>query len=165
MKAVSEIGSDLAINAFAVNFRFKNSVGQWVINQDIAEANNLRKCIFKCLSILKVTDIIPNMPLILTLTQLTQDGHKTCLTNFERHLPLDSTFKLRSAFKSLLETLASYSEAGTLHGMAFCPILQSIDEAHILFEPRKMDGQSGHTLFPQLGNLNAIAAKEIASIT
>src|SRR6266705_3771597 len=65
MKVVIEMGSDLAINAFAVNFR-KNSGGQLVVNEDIVEANNLGKRIFERLSISKVTDNVPDKPLILT---------------------------------------------------------------------------------------------------
>jgi hypothetical protein len=88
MEVVIEMGSDLAINAFAVNFRFKNSEGESVVNQDIVEGNNLGKRIFERLSISKVTDSVPNTPLILTSTQFTQDSYKTCLTNFKSRLGL-----------------------------------------------------------------------------
>jgi hypothetical protein len=88
MKVVIEMGSDLAINAFAANFRFKNSGGQLVVNQDVVEANNLGKRIFERLSISKVTDSVPSKPLILTSTQFTQDSYKTCLTNFKTRLGL-----------------------------------------------------------------------------
>src|SRR6267154_1632744 len=63
MKVVIEMGSDLAINAFALNFRFKNSEGQLVDNQDVVEASNLGKRVFERLSISKVTDSVPDKPL------------------------------------------------------------------------------------------------------
>jgi len=88
MKVVIEMGSDLAINAFALNFRFKNSEGQLVDNQDVVEASNLGKRVFERLSISKVTDSVPDKPLILTSTQFTQDSYKTCLTNFKTRLSL-----------------------------------------------------------------------------
>lgn len=88
MELLIKIGSDLAINAFAVNFRYKNSEGHMVDNQDIVEANNLGKRIFERLSISKVTDCVPDKPLILTSTQFTQDSYKTCLTNFKSRLSL-----------------------------------------------------------------------------
>jgi hypothetical protein len=87
MKVVIEMGSDLAINTFAVNFR-KISKGQLVVNQDVVEVNNLGKRIFERLSISKVSDSVPSKPLILTSTQFTQDSYKTCLTNFKTRLGL-----------------------------------------------------------------------------
>jgi hypothetical protein len=87
MKVVIEMGSDLAINAFAVNFR-KTSGSLVVANQDVVEANNLAKRIFERLSISKVTDDVPSIPLILTSTQLTQASYKTCLTDFKTRLGL-----------------------------------------------------------------------------
>lgn len=88
MKLLIKMGSDLAINAFAVNFRYKNREGHVVDNQDVVEANNLGKRIFGRLSISKVTDSVPDTPLILTSTQFTQDSYKTCLTNFKSRLSL-----------------------------------------------------------------------------
>jgi hypothetical protein len=88
MKVVIEMGSDLAINAFALNFRFTNSEGQLVVNQDVVEASNLGKRVFERLSISKVTDSVPDKPLVLTSTQFTQDSYKTCLTNFKTRLGL-----------------------------------------------------------------------------
>ena len=88
MKVVIEMGSDLAINAFALNFRFNDSTGQLVVNQDVVEANNLGKRVFERLSISTVADNVPDKPLILTSTQFTQDSYKTCLTNFKTRLGL-----------------------------------------------------------------------------
>jgi glutamate/tyrosine decarboxylase-like PLP-dependent enzyme len=87
MNVVIEMGSDLAINAFAVNFR-KKSKGEFVVNEDVVEANYLGKRIFERLSISKITDSVPSKPLILTSTQLTQDSYKTCLTDFKTRLGL-----------------------------------------------------------------------------
>jgi hypothetical protein len=88
MKVVIGMGSDLAINTFAVNFRFTNGEGQLVVNQDVVEASNLGKRVFERLSISKVTDSVPDKPLVLTSTQFTQDSYKTCLTNFKTRLGL-----------------------------------------------------------------------------
>jgi hypothetical protein len=89
MLVVEKMGSDLAINAFAVNFRLRDSAGKLVDNKDVVEADNLGKRIFERLSISKVTDIVPDKPLILTSTQFTQDSYKTCLTNFKSRLSLE----------------------------------------------------------------------------
>jgi hypothetical protein len=59
-----------------------------VVNQDVVEASNLGKRVFERLSISKVTDNVPDKPLVLTSTQFTQDSYKTCLTNFKTRLGL-----------------------------------------------------------------------------
>lgn len=88
MKVVIQMGSDLAINAFAVNFRFTDNTDCLVTNQDVAEANNLGKRIFERLSISKVTDNVLDKPLVLTSTQLKQSKYGQCLTNFKKRLGL-----------------------------------------------------------------------------
>jgi hypothetical protein len=88
MKVVIEIGSDLAINAFAVNFLFTDGTGDLVTNEDVVEANNLGKRIFERLSISKVTDNVLDKPLVLTSTQLKQSKYGECLTNFKERLGL-----------------------------------------------------------------------------
>ncbi|KAF8824088.1 hypothetical protein HHX47_DHR9000097 [Lentinula edodes] len=81
-KLVVEMGSDLSINAFAVNFKLGN-----VVNEDIVEANYLNKRIFDALSITDAnTDKKP--PLILTSTVLAQKSYGECLLKFKDRLGL-----------------------------------------------------------------------------
>ena len=87
MNVVIQMGSDLAINAFAVNFRFKDN-NRLVTNGDVVEANNLGKRIFERLSISKVTDNVLDKPLVLTSTQLKQSKYGKSLTNFKERLGL-----------------------------------------------------------------------------
>lgn len=88
MQVVIKMGSDLAINAFAVNFRFTDGTGHLVTNKDIVEANNLGKRIFQRLSISKVSDNVLDKPLVLTSTQFKQSKYGQCLTNFKERLGL-----------------------------------------------------------------------------
>jgi hypothetical protein len=83
MKLLEEMGSDLSINAFAVNFKANN-----VINDDIFEANELNKRIFQRTSITCPDDDIQAYPLILTSTELRQAMYGSCLTNFKHRLGL-----------------------------------------------------------------------------
>jgi len=83
MKLVKEMGSDLSINAFAVNFRVNGKV-----NQDVVEANNLNMRIFQRLSITSFNDDMNTRPLILTSTQLAQSTYATCLDKFKQRLGL-----------------------------------------------------------------------------
>ncbi|KAJ4485314.1 pyridoxal phosphate-dependent transferase [Lentinula aciculospora] len=81
-KLVVEMGSDLSINAFAVNFKLGD-----VLNEDIVEANYLNKRIFEALSITDAnTDKKP--PLILTSTVLSQKTYSDCLLKFKDRLGL-----------------------------------------------------------------------------
>lgn len=91
MNVVITMGSDLAINAFAVNFRYKNVTGELVTNVDVVEANNLGKRIFERLSISKVTDNVLDKPLVLTSTQLKQSRYGQCLSNFKKRLGLSGS--------------------------------------------------------------------------
>ena len=51
---------------------------------------------------------------------------------------------------SLRETLENCLKwSGTLVG-SFCPILQAMDEVHVLFERRNVERQSEHTLYSRL---------------
>ncbi|KAJ3967966.1 pyridoxal phosphate-dependent transferase [Lentinula raphanica] len=81
-KLVVEMGSDLSINAFAVNFKLGD-----VVNEDIVEANYLNKRIFEALSITDAnSDKKP--PLILTSTVFPQNTYGDCLTKFKDRLGL-----------------------------------------------------------------------------
>ncbi|TFK69899.1 PLP-dependent transferase [Pluteus cervinus] len=83
MQLVKKMGSDLCINAFAVNFRANGE-----INKDIVEANDLNTRIFERLSIKKESDDINKRPLIITSTQLSQSAYGSCLTTFKKRLGL-----------------------------------------------------------------------------
>ena len=85
MDLVKEMGSDLSINAFAVNFRVNGK-----INEDVVEANDLNTRIFQRLSITSMDDDINTRPLIITSTQLQQLTYTTCLDKFKERLCLDS---------------------------------------------------------------------------
>lgn len=78
------MGSDFAINAFAVNFKLKDGT----VNQDVIEANNLGKRIFNRLSITNTGVDINTKPLILTSTQLSQTSYGTCLSTLKNRLGL-----------------------------------------------------------------------------
>ncbi|KAH8099827.1 pyridoxal phosphate-dependent transferase [Cristinia sonorae] len=78
-----EMGSDLSINAFAVNFKIGDHV-----NQDVVEANYLNKRIFEALSITHVDDDKPKPKLFLTSTTLSQENYGKCLTTFKERLGL-----------------------------------------------------------------------------
>ncbi|KAG8978320.1 hypothetical protein FRB93_011132 [Tulasnella sp. JGI-2019a] len=83
---VKKMGSDLSINAFAVNFLLADRT----VNTDVVEANNLGQRIFKRLSIVdaKPASTPPPPPLILTSTSLSQTTYKGCLEKFKERLSL-----------------------------------------------------------------------------
>ena len=78
------MGSDLAINAFAVNFRIDG-----VANANVVEANNLNKRIFERLSIVDLKANRDSKPLILTSTVFGQVAYGESLTDFKTRLELD----------------------------------------------------------------------------
>ena len=86
MKLIQAMGSDLAINAFAVNFRVNGNT-----NKDVVEANNLGQRIFQRLSVSSVNDDVKDKPLILTSTQFSTRGYGKCLEHLKKRLGLNLT--------------------------------------------------------------------------
>lgn len=82
-KVVTEMGSDLSINAFAANFKINGT-----LNTDVVEVNHLNKAIFNRLSITTVQDNLNDKPLILTSTVLSQVAYAECLDSFKQRLGL-----------------------------------------------------------------------------
>ena len=85
-KLLVEMGSDLTINAFAVNFKVGGK-----LNEDIVEANYLNKRIFDALSITKQEkedSHAPKPPLILTSTVLAQKTYGSSLRTLKNRLGL-----------------------------------------------------------------------------
>ena len=80
-----DIGSDLCINAFAVNFRSKD--GQ--VNNVVEEANYLNERIFEELSVSSQQTDLTTLPLVLTSTRLVQSKYGRCLTNFKTRMGLE----------------------------------------------------------------------------
>jgi hypothetical protein len=87
---LDNLGPDLAINAFACNFRVNGH-----LNEDIAEANILNGRIHERLSFSKLSDRAEDFRLILMLTTYSQTKYGDCLTNFKRRLGLQGNADLR----------------------------------------------------------------------
>ncbi|KAF8600602.1 PLP-dependent transferase [Ceratobasidium sp. AG-I] len=117
-RLVLEMGSDLSINAFAVNFKIDGRP-----NDDIYEANYLNKRIFERLSITKelIAGEINDKPLILTSTQLAQKSYGRCLSKFKERLQLpqgsDDLYVLVNVVMSPWPTASGLTNeiANTLH--------------------------------------------------
>ena len=64
--------------------------------------------------------------------------------------PSLSAHSLTEASMSLRKTLENCSKWTATSAGSFCPILQAMDEVHVLFEQRDMERQSEHTLYSRL---------------
>ncbi|KAF8466153.1 pyridoxal phosphate-dependent transferase [Kalaharituber pfeilii] len=87
MQKLAEIGSDLMINAFAVNFKYQVD-GKLETNEDVAEANYLNHRIFTRCSALLPGDKIEKRQLFLTSSTWEQEAYGKCADNFKRRLGL-----------------------------------------------------------------------------
>lgn len=103
-----ELGSDLIINCFAVNFRLSN--GEW--NTSVEEANYLNKRIVKRLSYVDPKQDLSSVEFFLTSTEF---GHEygDCAKNFKRRLGLDvnddaDLFVLRNVVMSPFPTAGNF---------------------------------------------------------
>ncbi|KAI1419520.1 pyridoxal-dependent decarboxylase domain-containing protein [Xylaria sp. FL1777] len=84
MKLMRELGSDLNINAFALNFRYEDGR----INDDIEEANYLMQRVVESLSVDSPTDDPTTIPLYLTSTEFSDELYGKCKSHFAKRLGL-----------------------------------------------------------------------------
>jgi hypothetical protein len=78
-----QMGSDLAVNTFACNFRVDGA-----INQDISEANYLNGRIYDRLSLKSMTEKLESKKVIIMSSMLSQQEYGACLTKFKERLGL-----------------------------------------------------------------------------
>lgn len=84
MKLMRDLGSDLNINAFALNFRHSNGK----LNDDVEEANYLMLRVIEALSVDSPLDDPAKIPLYLTSTEFTDELYGDCKKHFMRRLKL-----------------------------------------------------------------------------
>lgn len=104
MDYLRELGSDLNINAFALNWYREDGS----INDEIEEANYLMKRVVDQLSITKADQNPQGIPLYLTSTQFEPDLYGTCALHFMKRLHLNPAkqdlFVLRNVVMSPFPT-------------------------------------------------------------
>ena len=88
MALLRAIGSDLNINAFAINFRYSNGT----INDDIEEANYLTTRVIEALSLDKPTDEPTKLPLVLTSTSFEHELYGECAFHFQDRLGIERSY-------------------------------------------------------------------------
>jgi hypothetical protein len=79
------LGSDLNINAFALNFRLTEG-GTW--NTDVGEANYLMSRVIERLSIDSPEDDPTALPFVLTSTEFSKELYDECVAKFKERLGL-----------------------------------------------------------------------------
>jgi hypothetical protein len=84
MKLMRDLGSDLNINAFALNFRHSNGL----LNDDVEEANYLMQRVVEALSVDSPNDNPRHIPLYLTSTEFSEDLYGDCKRHYMTRLGL-----------------------------------------------------------------------------
>lgn len=87
MKLMRELGSDLNINAFSLNFRHEDGR----LNDDIEEANYLMQRVVEALSVDSPTDDPTKIPLYLTSTEFSDELYGKCKQHFVKRLGLEQS--------------------------------------------------------------------------
>ncbi|KAI1854573.1 hypothetical protein JX266_000691 [Neoarthrinium moseri] len=87
MKLMRDLGSDLNINAFALNFRHANGK----LNEDVEEANYLMQRVIEELSVDSPTDDPTKIPLYLTSTEFSDELYGKCKKHFMKRLGLEDS--------------------------------------------------------------------------
>ncbi|KAI0746905.1 PLP-dependent transferase [Daedaleopsis nitida] len=84
-RVLRNLGSDLNINAFCVNFRVNGEV-----NDDVEEANILSSCIYKSLSIVDEPVDVKEMPMFISSTTFEMEAYDECATKFKERVGLET---------------------------------------------------------------------------
>ena len=107
MTLLNKLGSDLNINAFACNFRYRDGR----INTDIEEANYLNRRIFERLSVTSPDEDPLKIPFYITSTVFAQSDYGTCADHFKKRLGLEGNqdlFVLRNVVMSPFTTTRDF---------------------------------------------------------
>lgn len=103
MRLLNELGSDLNINAFAVNFRYPDGS----LNTSVEEANWLNRRIFEALSVTDPNEDPRAIPFYLTSTTFAEADYGECADRFKARLGLEGKqdlFVLRNVVMSPFTT-------------------------------------------------------------
>lgn len=108
MVLLRALGSDLNINAFALNFRYSDGT----INDDVEEANYLNRRVAEVLSVDSPEDDPTKIPFFLTSTEFDHKGYGVCVQHFKKRLGLVqdevSLFVLRNVLMTPFPTEGNF---------------------------------------------------------
>ncbi|KAM5346129.1 hypothetical protein ACJ41O_009134 [Fusarium nematophilum] len=82
MKLIRDLGSDLNINAFALNWKYKDGT----LNEDLEEANYFMKRVVDRLSITNANTDPTTIPIFLTSTQFAYEDYGKCAATFMKRM-------------------------------------------------------------------------------
>jgi hypothetical protein len=156
MTLLRGLGSDLNINAFALNWRYDDEDRTW--NTDIEEANYLMRHVMEHLSITSPDQDPTKIPFYLTSTEFTNELYGKCAKEFKRRLGLPqcdrSLFVLRNVVMSpfptdndFISTMIQYFRSVVEDGVRVCRkrnargpaihrfLIQGTDQVFLAYQP------------------------------
>ncbi|KAE8316717.1 hypothetical protein BDV41DRAFT_527883 [Aspergillus transmontanensis] len=156
MTLLPGLGSDLGINAFALNWRYDDKDRTW--NPGIEEANYLARHVVEHLSIYSPDQDPTKIPFYLTLTEFTNELYGKCVKEFKRRLGLPQCdrplFVLRNFVMSpfptdndFISTMVDYFGSVVEDGVRLCRkrnvrgpaihrfVMQRTDEIFLAYQP------------------------------
>ncbi|KAL8847899.1 MAG: hypothetical protein Q9221_007075 [Calogaya cf. arnoldii] len=108
MVLLRALGSDLNINAFALNFRYSDGT----LNDDVEEANYLNRRVVEALSVDSPEDDPTKIPFFLTSTEFEHELYGNCARHFKKRLGLAqdevSLFVLRNVLMTPFPTEGNF---------------------------------------------------------
>ncbi|KAE8143371.1 pyridoxal phosphate-dependent transferase [Aspergillus pseudotamarii] len=156
MTLLRGLGSDLNINAFALNWRYDDKDRTW--NTDLEEANYLTRHVVERLSICSPDQDPTKIPFYLTSTEFTNELYGKCAKEFKRRLGLPQCdrplFVLRNVVMSpfptdndFISTMVDYFRSVVEDGVRLCRkrnargpaihrfVMQGTDEIFLVYQP------------------------------
>ncbi|KAK4186014.1 pyridoxal phosphate-dependent transferase [Podospora australis] len=147
MTLLRKLGSDLNINAFALNWKYPDGK----INTDVEEANYLMTRVVSRMSVDNPDDKPNKIPLYLTSTEFSLNDYGHCATNFKKRLGLDtssseSLMVLRNVVMSPLATFTSKGDFVNMLGETFRQIV--VEEVKVC-QARNENTPDYHSFWPR----------------
>ncbi|KAK4443837.1 pyridoxal phosphate-dependent transferase [Podospora aff. communis PSN243] len=143
MTLLRALGSDLNINAFALNWRCADGT----LNTDVEEANYLMNRVIRRLSVDSPDDNPATIPLYLTSTEFSKKDYGACASTFKRRLGLEvkSAESLMVLRNVVMSPFASLSSRGDFINMLGDTLKQVIEEEVEVCRARNEDTADYHS--------------------
>ncbi|KAK4225958.1 pyridoxal phosphate-dependent transferase [Podospora fimiseda] len=124
MALLRALGSDLNINAFAINWKYEDGTP----NKDVTEANYFMTRVVSKLSVDNPDDKPTEIPLYLTSTKFEHEYYGECAQNYKRRLHLDDSsheelMVLRNVVMSPLATFTTNGDFINMLGKIFTEVV------------------------------------------
>ncbi|VUC26346.1 unnamed protein product [Clonostachys rosea] len=142
-KLLRDLGSDLNINAFSLNFRHADGC----LNDDVEEANYLMQRVIEALSVDSPNDDPTKIPLYLTSTEFSDELYGNCKKNFMRRLGLKDSHQDLMVLRNVV--MSPFPSDGNFLGKLAQTFRETVEKETQVVRKRNELGEDFHSFLIQ----------------